>query len=178
MLKAGGATLDRQQHCRLRLTLCTVNAAEQTQQARARTDDGSSPLASTREERQRTEAECFAALLLEEEEGRCCSIAVDGDTISEERQLAVGLFRLCEEWDVSRALDHFLAATTCNHRRRGSLEEPEQVKERQVLHEDGPEWGAVWLAQASVLTILLHSFTAVLQGGLRRCRTVGFWHQS
>lgn len=109
------------------------------------------------EQQRREEAECLSALLLEKEEGsHCCSTTVDDSFIEEEAHVTVGLFRLCEEWDVSGALHHFLAATTCNYRHRGgSLEEQEEEDmEGQVPHKGGFGWGAVWLAQASVFTIL------------------------
>lgn len=160
-LRAGGADLDREQHCRLRLTLCTVHAAEKAQKVRAGTDSGGSRFSSTRrEQQQREEVECFSALLLEdqeEEEGGCCSTAVDDNkAIAEEAHLTSGLFRLCEEWDVSGALHHFLAVTACGSRRRRSyLEEQTQEKDQKgrVPHEDDPAWGAVWLSQVSVSTI-------------------------
>lgn len=135
-----------------------MNAAEKAQKAKARTGGGGSRLASTQEQQQREEAECFSALLLleKEYEGGCSSTAVENDAVIEESHLTAGLFRLCEEWDVSGALDHFLAATARNRRRGSSLGKQEKGKEedreRKAPHNNSPEWGAVWLAQASFFT--------------------------
>lgn len=163
-LRAGGAALDREQRCHLHLTLCKANAAEKVQKARARTDGGGSRLSSTREQKKRQETECFSALLLEDEEaeGGCCSTAVH-DAIVEESHLTSGLFRLCEEWDVKGALDHFLAATACSsssHRRSSTEEqtkdEEEEDQKGRVQHKDDPAWGPVWLAQASLFTTYIN----------------------
>lgn len=87
---------------------------------------------------EREEADCISAVLLEEVDS--CSAA---DAAS--AHLTVGVARLSEEWDVSGALDHFLAAASQHERRAldgggGS---------RRKAQSADFEWGAVWLAQVS-----------------------------
>lgn len=149
-LRASPRPPDRRQRCHLRLALCTVNASEIARKARMRGGGGGNQLSSSREQQQRVEAECFAALLLDEK-GEC-SEAVD--EIVQEAHISVGVFRLCEEWDVGGALNHFLMATV-NQRRVGSLvgEEDEEEENRSVPQGGDVGWGAVWLAQVGALKI-------------------------
>lgn len=150
-LRAGQPPPDLQQRCHLRLALCTVNAAEGARKARARGGGGGSQLSSAREQQQREEAECFAGLLLDEEGG--CSEAVD-ETVRAAHS-TVGVFRLCEEWDVTGALHHFSMATANGRREGGPLQEEEEEEDRRVPQGGGVGWGAVWLAQVGALKIAL-----------------------
>lgn len=111
---AAKATLPGQQHCSLKLAACAmaVKQAEPETLPR-RTFSG-----------EREEAECLLSLL--QEEGGNCSAA---DTAY--AHLTIGVFRLSEEWDVSKALEHFFLA----NRQPGELQY------------NNFEWGAVWLVQ-------------------------------
>lgn len=146
-LRAGQPSTDQQQRCHLRLALCTVSAAEGARKARTRGGGGGNQLSSGREKQQREEAECFAGLLLDEEEG--CSEAVDEAV--RDAHVAIGVFRLCEEWDVGGALHHFSMATANTRRKGDPLQEEEEG--RRVLQGGDVGWGAVWLAQVGALKV-------------------------
>lgn len=131
---ATAGTLSGRQRCRVDLALCNV-AAKQAKEVRT-----SGPLSGEGEE-----AACISSLLVRA--GDDCSA---GDAAA--AHVAVGVFRLTEEWDTGGALDHFLAATA---RREGFPVEGEGEGEREdgiMLRGDGFEWGAVWLTQVGVHT--------------------------
>ncbi len=128
-------------------------AAERAQRARARTGGGGGQLHSITEEEQRDEAGCLSALLLDGK-GTSCSAAVDDFVVG--AHLTVGMFRLCEEWDVGAALHNFLVAATAKPRGEGSLQGGEEEKHgdyEQVPLRADPGWGAVWLTQVGALAM-------------------------
>lgn len=113
-------------NCHERLAHCTLSTAKQARRASSISPAGG-----------REEAECLSSLLLEK--GNGCSAA---DAFR--AHLTVGMFLLTQEWDVSGALDHFVAATTTDGGESLSKE---------GRHQDnisGGEWGAVWLAHVRV----------------------------
>lgn len=120
-----------------------MSAAERALEARTRSGGGSNQLSSTREQQQREEAECFATVLLDKEEG--CSEVVD-ETV-QEAHLTVGVFRLCQEWDVGGTLHHFSMATTDESRGGTPLQEEKEEEDGRVPQAGDAGWGALWLAQ-------------------------------
>lgn len=125
-------TLSGRQRCHVDLALCTVAAMQAKKVKR------SGPLSGEREE-----ASCISSLLVRA--GDTCSA---GDTAT--AHVAVGVFRLSQEWDTNGALDHFLAATA--QREDFSVEGEGKREVGDMVLDDGFEWGAVWLAQVSVHT--------------------------
>lgn len=113
-------------NCHERLAHCTLSTAKQARRASSINPVGG-----------REEAECLSSLLLEQ--GNGCSAA---DAFR--AHLTVGVFLLTQEWDVSGALGHFVAATTTDGGESLSKEGRHQNKI------SGGEWGAVWLAQVRV----------------------------
>lgn len=126
-----------------------MSAAEGARKARTRGGGGGNQLSSARQQQQREETECFAGLLLDEEGG--CSEAVD--QIVREAHITVGVFRLCEEWNVEGALHHFLRATANAHREGGLLLEEQQEEGQRVPQGYDVGWGAVWLAQVGAFKV-------------------------
>lgn len=151
-LRADQTTPDQHLRCHLRLALCTIIAAERAKKARARTGGGGGQLTSISEQEQRDEAECLSALLLDEE-GTLCSAKADDFVV--EAHLTVGMFRLCEEWDVGAALDHFLVAASAKRPDGVSLQGGEEghgdYQQVPLISDSG--WGAVWLTQVGALAM-------------------------
>lgn len=133
-----------QQGCNTRIALCRVQAARRTK-LRAEGGGGRPRLDS---EHHREKVECLAgALLVEGGRESCLSTVVDNAL--RDAHLTVGMFLLCEEWDVDEALLHFSAAASTSRQRQESLPEEEDSRGggESVPSRDGTEWGPVWLLQ-------------------------------
>lgn len=137
----------RQQGCNTRIALCREQAAKRISTETSRTEGGGGrPRPDS--EHHREEVECLAgALLVEDGRESCRSTSVDNAV--RDAHLTVGLFLLCEEWDVDEALHHFSAAASTSRQQQESLAEEEDSRGggESVRSPDGFEWGLVWLLQ-------------------------------
>lgn len=146
----------RQQGCNTRIALCRIQAAKRINTKTLRAEGGGGrPRHDS--EHSREEVECLAGALLLVEDGResCRSTVVDNAV--RDAHFTVGMFLLCEEWDVDEALHHFSAAVSTSGLRQESLPEEEESRGggESIPSRDGFEWGPVWLLQVRFLRLTI-----------------------
>lgn len=84
-----------------------------------------------------TKASCLASLVRDEEHGGC------SEADARYAHVSIAVFALTSEWQVDKALHHFVAATRLEGGGKEELPAAGGGKDR------GVEWGPIWLTQVN-----------------------------